>query len=56
MELHRLGTTEVTVQIFEAASPFAQIEADVKITDENSVTIDFATAPTAGQYKVVVVG
>jgi hypothetical protein len=54
--LHRLGTTEVTVQIFEAASPFAQIEADVKITDENSVTIDFATAPTAGQYKVVVVG
>ena len=54
--LHRLGTTEVTVQIFEAASPFAQIEADVKITDENSVTIDFATAPTAGQYKVVVIG
>jgi len=54
--LHRLGTTEVTVQIFEAASPFAQIEADVKITDQNSVTIDFATAPTAGQYKVVVVG
>jgi hypothetical protein len=54
--IHRLGTTEVTVQIFEAASPFAQIEADVKITDENSVTIDFATAPTAGQYKVVVVG
>ena len=54
--LHRLGTTEVTVQIFEASSPFAQIEADVKITDENSVTIDFAVAPTAGQYKVVVVG
>jgi hypothetical protein len=54
--LHRLGTTEVTVQVFEAAAPFAQIEADVKITDENSVTIDFAVAPTAGQYKVVVVG
>jgi hypothetical protein len=54
--LHRLGTTDVTVQIFEASSPFAQVEADVKITDENTVTIDFAVAPTAGQYKVVVVG
>ena len=53
---HNLGTTDVTVQIFEAASPFAQVEADVKRTDENNVTIDFAVAPTAGQYKVVVVG
>jgi hypothetical protein len=54
--LHRLGTTDVTVQIFEASSPFSQVEADVKITNENTVTIDFAVAPTAGQYKVVVVG
>jgi len=53
---HSLGTTDVTVQIFEAASPFAQVEADVKITNENTVTIDFAVAPTAGQYKVIVVG
>ena len=53
---HNLGTTDVTVQIFESASPFAQVEADVKRTSVNAVTIDFAVAPTVGQYKVVVVG
>lgn len=53
---HNLGTTDVTVQIFEAASPFAQVEADVKRTNSNSVTVEFAIAPSAGEYKVVVVG
>jgi hypothetical protein len=53
---HDLGTTDVTVQIFEAASPFAQIEADVKRSSSNTVTVDFAVAPSAGEYKVVVVG
>jgi len=53
---HNLGTTDVTVQIFEAASPFAQVEADVKRTSANTVTVDFAVAPSAGEYKVVVVG
>jgi len=53
---HNLGTTDVTVQIFEAASPFAQVEADVKRTNSNTVTVDFAIAPSAGEYKVVVVG
>ena len=53
---HNLETTDVTVQIFEAASPFAQVEADVKRTSSNTVTVDFAIAPSAGEYKVVVVG
>jgi len=53
---HNLGTTDVTVQIFEAASPFAQVEADVKRTSLNAVTVDFAIAPSAGEYKVIVVG
>jgi hypothetical protein len=53
---HNLGTTDVTVQIFESASPFAQVEADVKRTNSNTVTVDFAVAPSAGEYKVVVVG
>jgi hypothetical protein len=53
---HNLGTTDVTVQIFEAATPFAQVEADVLRPNVNSVTINFASAPSAGEYRVVVVG
>jgi hypothetical protein len=53
---HNLGTTDVTVQIFEAATPFAQVEADVQRSNANSVVINFASAPSAGEYRVVVVG
>jgi len=53
---HNLGTTDVTVQIFEAATPFAQVEADVQRSNANAVVINFALAPTAGEYRVVVVG
>ena len=53
---HNLGTTDVIVQIFETASPYAQVEADVKSQYPNSVTVDFAIAPSAGEFKVVVVG
>jgi hypothetical protein len=53
---HNLGTSDVTVQIFEAATPFAQVEADVQRSGMNSVVINFASAPSAGEYRVVVVG
>ena len=53
---HSLGTTDVTVQIFEAATPFAQVEADVQRSSANAVTINFASAPSAGEFRVVVVG
>jgi hypothetical protein len=53
---HGLDTTDVIVQIYQAASPYAQVEADVKHTDADTVTIDFAVAPSAGEFKVVVIG
>jgi hypothetical protein len=53
---HGLGTRDVTVQIFDNASPYAQVEADVEHTDSNNVTVKFAIAPTSEQYRVVVVG
>jgi len=53
---HGLATRDVTIQIFDNSSPYAQVEADVEHTDSNTVTIKFAVAPTADQYRVVVVG
>jgi|LauGreDrversion4_2_1035121.scaffolds.fasta_scaffold120161_1 hypothetical protein len=53
---HALATRDVTVQIFDNASPYAQVEADVEHTDSNNLTIKFAAAPTSDQYRVVVVG
>jgi hypothetical protein len=53
---HNLDTRYVTVQVFEAASPYAQIEADVEHTTADRVTIKFASAPGTGEYEVVIVG
>ena len=53
---HNLGTVDVHVQIFQAATPYSQVEADVKRNDENNVTLDFAVAPTAGEYRIVIIG
>jgi hypothetical protein len=53
---HALATRDVTVHVYENASPYAQVEADVEHTDSNNLTIKFASAPTSNQYRVVVVG
>jgi hypothetical protein len=53
---HNLGTKDLTVQIFENNADYNQIEADVQHTSDSVVTIKFASAPTAGEYRVVIVG
>ena len=53
---HNFDTRHVTVQVFEAASPYAQVETDVERTTTNRVTIKFASAPGVGEYEVVIVG
>jgi hypothetical protein len=53
---HNFGTKDVTIQVYEVSSPYAQVEADVKHTTSSAVTIEFASAPTTDQYRVVVVG
>jgi hypothetical protein len=53
---HNFDTRHVTVQIFESASPYAQVEADVEHTTSNRVTVKFASAPGTGEYEVVIVG
>jgi hypothetical protein len=53
---HNLNTQDVVVQIYEVASPYQQVFTDVEHTSANVVTIKFAAAPTAGEYRVVVIG
>lgn len=53
---HNLGTADVMVQVSETSSPYAKVETDVELTSTSAVTIKFATAPSAGAYKVIVVG
>lgn len=53
---HNLGTKDLTIQVYDNSSPYAQIEADVEHTGNNTSTIKFATAPTSDQYRVVVIG
>lgn len=53
---HNLGTKDVVTSIYEVASPYAEVVADVEHTSDSVVTIKFAVAPTAGEYRVVVIG
>lgn len=51
---HALATRDVTVQVYDAASPFSLQSVYLEATDTNNVTIFFPTAPTTNQYRVVV--
>jgi hypothetical protein len=53
---HNLGTKDTVVSIYEVASPFAEVLADVEHTSDSDITIKFAVAPTAGEYRVVKIG
>jgi hypothetical protein len=53
---HNLGSSDVLVQVSEVASPYSKVETDVELTSDSVVTIKFATAPSSGAYKVVVIG
>lgn len=52
---HNLGTLDVTVGVYAVAGG-AEVECDVVHTSTNVVTVTFAVAPAAGQYRVVVHG
>lgn len=53
---HGLGTQDVEVTIYTNSGVFDEIECDVQHTSANTVTLLFSVAPTASQYRVVVIG
>lgn len=53
---HNLGTRDVTVALYEVASPYAEVLADVEHTTTNTITVKFSVAPTTDQFRVVVHG
>lgn len=52
---HNLGTLDVHVAVYEVSTG-ALVQPDVTLTSVNVVTLGFATAPTTGQYRAVIVG
>ena len=53
---HNLNSRDVVVTLRETASPYAVVMADIEMTSLDTLTIDFATAPTSSQYTVTVIG
>lgn len=51
---HNLNTRDVIVSIYDNASPYAEVMADVEHTTTNTITILFSVAPTTDKYRVVV--
>lgn len=50
---HALSTLDVVVAVYEVATGIL-VEPDVTLTSTTVVTLNFASAPTAGQYRCVV--
>lgn len=53
---HNLGTRDVQVQVTEASSPYGTVVTAWEATSANTITVYFATAPSANQYRVSVMG
>lgn len=52
---HNLNTRDVIVAIYDATT-FEVVECDIVNATVNTVTLTFATAPTASKYRCVVMG
>jgi hypothetical protein len=53
---HNLGSQFVIVQVFETATPYAQVECDIELDSTTQCGLNFNTAPGTNEFTVVVVG
>ena len=53
---HGLATRDVVAQVYETASPYETVQVDIarSASNTNDITIDFATDPGNGNYRVLV--
>jgi hypothetical protein len=51
---HNLNTRDVIVALYDTASPYAEVMADVEHSTTNTITLLFSVAPTTDKYRVVV--
>lgn len=51
---HNLGTTDVSVSLYEGGLGGQEVFADVTILNNNSIRVDFAVAPENWGYRVVI--
>lgn len=53
---HNLGTRGVVASVYRNSGAYDEINCDVEHTTINTVTLRFASAPSAGQFAVTVLG
>ncbi len=53
---HNLGTQDVVASVYSATTPFAEVDCDINHATANTATFTFASAPSAGQFRVVLHG
>lgn len=53
---HNFNTRDVEVGVFRNSGSFDEIACDINHTSVNSVTLIFSAAPTANQFRAVIVG
>lgn len=53
---HSLNTLDVTVGVYRKSGSFDEVGCDIEHTSVNTVTLRFAAAPSAAQFRVVVHG
>ena len=51
---HNLGTRDIIVQMYKNSADYDNFIPDYQITSIDSITLIFAVAPTANQYRVVI--
>lgn len=54
--VHNLGTRDVTVMVRENNAEYNVVDTDIRMKDDNTVTVAFTNAPDTNAYKIIIVG